>query len=664
MSLHGMIRVTVVLTAAFVLFVVLAVVDTDTPVAKEPAERLASAPLSPAQLERAENEVKQLFRERLAQADTPPHCETTALYLLDQSSSFSDRPDLDYALHGVAAELAERSANLTLIESTYRQWADRYSVDAADRQARALYRLAREFPADRFPELLAASQTLVARELQHPSDSSLESLDSLLQFLFSRSRGNETQQTTVRQLRAELSAERRYRGELAEARETLQTHPDDPHAHRLVGLHLCVRDRLWAIGLSHLAQGDDPSLKQTALRDLENPTTASEQLALGDAWFELARTEPLHQPLALRAAYWYRQAAPRADELSAIKIKDRLASIEREMGIDLSDANFLTAASVPPEASDNEPAEVERPEVAPRVAPANLDSAEPLPPTRTWRAHNMTIWSLAVSHDRTRLATAGEDRLIRVWNLEDGSMQAELAGSENTVFALTFLADDSGLLSGGMDDQLRHWSLAPIQQRVIGRHESYVRSILLDRRGVIITGSDDRHVCFWHPTRGLLDRRQAHESIVYETALSPDGRLLATAGQDRAVKLWITNRPQPVLLAGHQDKVRALSFTPDGKWLISAGEDQRIVFWQLPAGRAVAELRTDEFVYDLAVSPDARWLASAGREKQIRTWDIESREPGPVLTGVGDELKALCFVDNHQLVAVGKDGLVYMWELP
>jgi WD40 repeat protein len=61
--------------------------------------------------------------------------------------------------------------------------------------------------------------------------------------------------------------------------------------------------------------------------------------------------------------------------------------------------------------------------------------------------------------DRQRLAVAGSDNRVRIWNLESEKVDAELTGHTGTVAALASSADGTMLVSGGYDTTLRVWGI-------------------------------------------------------------------------------------------------------------------------------------------------------------------------------------------------------------
>ena len=113
------------------------------------------------------------------------------------------------------------------------------------------------------------------------------------------------------------------------AEKVLERSPADPDANLLVGRFRCFVNGDWATGLPMLALGSDATLRALAAQELKGPSDPTEQGRLADGWWNLAKTEKglIEQRLYHRAAYWYRQAAPRLTGLMKASVEKRLAEI-------------------------------------------------------------------------------------------------------------------------------------------------------------------------------------------------------------------------------------------------------------------------------------------------------------------------------------------------
>jgi WD40 repeat protein len=75
----------------------------------------------------------------------------------------------------------------------------------------------------------------------------------------------------------------------------------------------------------------------------------------------------------------------------------------------------------------------------------------------TWLAHKDSIYALCLSGDDQRLATAGADKIIRLWNRSTQKEIGKLEAHTGHVLALAFNPDGTMLVSGGADKVLNFW---------------------------------------------------------------------------------------------------------------------------------------------------------------------------------------------------------------
>ena len=86
--------------------------------------------------------------------------------------------------------------------------------------------------------------------------------------------------------------------------------------------------------------------------------------------------------------------------------------------------------------------------------------------------HTDQVFSAVFHPDGKRLASAGRDRAIWLWDLATGQEVARLEGHTNYVFSLAFSPDGTSLVSGSGDGTVRIWDTEPPARRHQARREA------------------------------------------------------------------------------------------------------------------------------------------------------------------------------------------------
>jgi eukaryotic-like serine/threonine-protein kinase len=94
-----------------------------------------------------------------------------------------------------------------------------------------------------------------------------------------------------------------------------------------------------------------------------------------------------------------------------------------------------------------------------------LTSALHLPPSHVLRGHSDQVLAVAFHPDGTRLATAGREGAVWLWDLARGEMVVRLPGHKSYIWSLAFSPDGATLASGSGDGTVRLWDTAPLKTR-------------------------------------------------------------------------------------------------------------------------------------------------------------------------------------------------------
>lgn len=156
--------------------------------------------------------------------------------------------------------------------------------------------------------------------------------------------------------------------------------------------------------------------------------------------------------------------------------------------------------------------------------------------------HDDTVHDVIWLDGGKALATAGADRVVRVWDAATRREAAALEGHSGPVLALAASPDGKGFCSGGADATIRVWEPGP-----------------------------------WRSVRSLNNHLGPVNALAFRPAQS-GGRpaTLASAGGDSTVRIWQPGIGRMVRIVRLPSPVLGLAWTPDGSRLLAGAKDGRL----------------------------------------------------------------------------------------
>jgi cytochrome c len=257
-------------------------------------------------------------------------------------------------------------------------------------------------------------------------------------------------------------------------------------------------------------------------------------------------------------------------------------------------------------------------------------------PSRILDGHTAPVAGLAVSPDGSAIASASWDHTVRVWPLRSGASPIIFEGHSQNVNAVAFSPDGRSLVSAGYDATIRITPMAGGGSGVVASLPTPLNTVAVSADTEIVTAGGDGKVYFLNMAGEIRAELAAAQAPVIAIALSPDGRLVAAAGIRGSVAI-IERASRKLLrtLIGPGLPVWSLAFLNDSRTLLSGGTDRMIRRWDAETGEQIGDTGAGT-----PSDPLARFAGDHGAEVfracvACHTLDsAESMRAGPTLAGI------------------------------
>lgn len=214
----------------------------------------------------------------------------------------------------------------------------------------------------------------------------------------------------------------------------------------------------------------------------------------------------------------------------------------------------------------------------------DLDTARRL---YRFKRNDATVWSAAFAGSEDRVAAAGHDWSVALWQTASETEPAALlAGHQSAVQAVAAAPSGRWLASGGADRTVKLWNLdSNTLRRSYRKHADFVSALAFAPDGeTLASGGLDGAVHVWSTASGLLLRSlSGHSARITSLAFTPDRAFIASAAEDGTVRVRGLKQTRLYWsLNGLGSGATTLAFTNDGGTLLTGGQDGLVRMWSLP----------------------------------------------------------------------------------
>ena len=277
------------------------------------------------------------------------------------------------------------------------------------------------------------------------------------------------------------------------------------------------------------------------------------------------------------------------------------------------------------------------------------------------KGHTGKIWSIAFRPDGKVIASAGQDRTVRLWDVNTRQQIKTFEIKVHPISNIVFSPDGKMLASGGVSDGIdKAWlwdagtgkCLRTFSEHTVSGRKFVVSDVAFSPDGKVLASTGgEQPPRLWDVNTGQQIRTLTEQIRLLgdltdcSVAFSPDGNMLVSGSRSRdSVGLWDVNTGQQIRLltlnAHLEQQITSLigkrrrlthgedvAFSPDGNTIASTGISS-IHLWDTDSGqyhRMLYKEKDPKIVRDIAFSPDGNTIACSGY-REATVWDVKTEK--------------------------------------
>ncbi|MDA1054578.1 MAG: WD40 repeat domain-containing protein [Planctomycetota bacterium] len=298
--------------------------------------------------------------------------------------------------------------------------------------------------------------------------------------------------------------------------------------------------------------------------------------------------------------------------------------------------------------------------------PTSIDvNSQPIDPaalSKQLAAHEHPATAVAYRNDGNLTATADDHGRVVFWSPYLDQPQGQVEGSPIT--ALAFHSNNQQLFAAGNDGLIRIWQLpTPLPKQIEGIAAAIQHLVLVSNQPLAVIATSDQVTRVINlDTSAVVREFPKREKPVTAIALSPNNAVLAIAEEGGRVVLFnMANGEEQGAFSGHAGSVHSIQFHPDNQQIFTAGVDGTVRHWRIPVASVPMNGHTEPLSV-LAGSHGGQWYVTGAADKTVRVWQAGG-QPVRALAGHLQPITAVAVrTDDAQIASADAEGAIWLWN--
>lgn len=239
--------------------------------------------------------------------------------------------------------------------------------------------------------------------------------------------------------------------------------------------------------------------------------------------------------------------------------------------------------------------------------------------------HTRSIYDAAFSPDGKQIASASEDKSIRIWDVMTGECLWIIRGHTDAVFTTSFSPDGKKILSASRND-IRIWDAESRECLKIIKGTNYA-AFSPDGKHIVAGGfSTSLFILDAETGESVREITTQCSGSIRNASFCPDGKTIIAPSGGNTICIWDAQTGE-CIRAIPDNEPRSAKFSPDGKKIVSASGDNSIRLWDAETGECLKAIEGHEdIVWETSFSADGKKIVSTSLDKTVRIWDAETGE--------------------------------------